>query len=77
MVGVRIMSRLMDATEGVRWVLGMPVTPKTPAQERDERDRQLISDAQDVAADIVDIDRSVAGMLTDLASALERRLESA
>lgn len=66
---------LLDATEGIRWLLGMPVHPKTAAEVRDETDRQMICDAQDMAADIVDIDRGVAGMLTDLASALERRME--
>jgi len=66
---------MTDPMPAVKWILGMPVGPKSPAEQRDETDRQMISDAQNMAADIVDIDRHVAGVITDLASALERRME--
>lgn len=60
----------------VRWILGMPVQEKSAAQRQEDADRQLIEEAQDMAANLTDYRVAhVAGTINDLASALERRME--
>jgi hypothetical protein len=67
---------MSDPMPTVRWILGMPVRPKTAAELLEDADRQLIEDARDMSADLTEYRVAhVAGTITDLASALERRME--